>query len=169
MGKFFVIVGLDDEYFIVVYDWENKKVFVNFKGDMKRIFNCKYNLYDGRIVIVGEQYVKFWVMENGYFVGKNGVFGCLGKLLIVLFIVFGEDGSIFIGMQYGIIYQWVDGGEECIQKFDFVYEGLVYDIFVIEDYIIIGGNDGKVNFFIQYMEKVFVIDMSKVVESIIDD
>ena len=44
----------------------------------------------------------------------------------------------------------------------------MHDIFVTEDYIITGGKDGKVNFFTQYMEKVFTIDMSKVVETITD-
>ena len=168
-GKFLVTVGLDDEHSIAVYDWENKKVLANSKGDTKRIFNCKYNPHDGRIVTVGEQHVKFWVMENGYLVGKNGVFGRLGKPSTVLSIAFGEDGSTFTGTQHGTVYQWADGGEECIQKFDFVHEGPVHDIFVTEDYIITGGNDGKVNFFTQYMEKVFAIDMSKVAESIIDD
>jgi microtubule-associated protein-like 6 len=44
----------------------------------------------------------------------------------------------------------------------------VHDIFVNEDYIVTGGKDGKVNFFTQYMEKVFTIDMAKVVETITD-
>jgi len=33
---------------------------------------------------------------------------------------------------------------------------------------ITGGKDGKVNFFTQYMERVFTIDMAKVVETITD-
>ena len=32
-GKFLVTVGLDDEHSIAVYDWENKKVLANSKGD----------------------------------------------------------------------------------------------------------------------------------------
>ena len=44
----------------------------------------------------------------------------------------------------------------------------MHDIFVNDDYILTGGKDGKVNFFTQYMEKVFTIDMAKVVETITD-
>ena len=74
-GKFLVTVGLDDEHSIAVYDWENKKVLANSKGDTRRIFGCAYNPHDGRIVTVGESHIKFWIMENGYLNGKNGVYG----------------------------------------------------------------------------------------------
>jgi len=168
-GKFLATVGLDDEHSIAVYDWENKKVLANSKGDVKRIFNCEYNPYDGRIVTVGENHIKFWVMENGYLVGKNGVYGRLGKPSTILSIAFGSDGSAYTGNQHGVIHQWADGGEECIQKFDHVHQGPVHDLFISEDYIISGGKDGKINFFTQYMEKVFSVDMGQVVESIVDD
>lgn len=168
-GKFLATIGLDDEHSIAVYDWENKKVLANSKGDTKRIFDCAYNPHDGRIVTVGERHIKFWIVENGYLVGKNGVYGRLGKPSTLLSVAFGEDGSTFTGTQHGTVYQWADGGEECIQKFDFVHQGPVHDIFVTEDYVITGGGDGKINFCTQYMEKVFTISMSQVAESIIDE
>ena len=168
-GKFLASVGLDDEHSIAVYDWENKKVLANSKGDSRRIFNCEYNPHDGRIVTVGEKHIKFWTVENGYLVGKNGVFGRLGKPSTILSIAFGSDGSTFTGTQHGIIYQWADGGEECLQKYEAVHQGPVHDLFVTEDYVITGGGDGKIHFFTQYMEKVFTIDMGSVGETIIDD
>ena len=168
-GKFLVTVGLDDEHSIAVYDWENKKVLANSKGDTRRIFGCAYNPHDGRIVTVGESHIKFWIMENGYLNGKNGVYGRVGKRSTFLSIAFGEDGSTFTGTQTGSVYQWADGGEECIQKIEAVHQGPIYDMFVTEDYVITGGKDGKIQFFTQYMEPVFTIDMCKVAESIVDE
>lgn len=168
-GKFLATVGLDDEHSVAIYDWENKKVLANSKGDTRRIFDCAYNPHDGRIVTVGERHIKFWIMENGYLVGKNGVYGKVGKPCTLLSVAFGEDGSTFTGGQFGVVYQWADGGEECIQKYDYTHQGPVYDIFVTEDYVITGGGDGKIHFFTQYMESVFTIDMSEVAEGIIDE
>ena len=79
----------------------------------------------------------------------------MGAVSTILSIAFHTDGSTLTGTQGGIIYQWADGGEQCIQKFEALHQGPVHDIFVNDDYILTGGKDGKVNFFTQYMEKVF--------------
>jgi len=41
-------------------------------------------------------------------------------------------------------------------------------LMVTDDYIISGGKDGEVNFFTPYIEKIFTIDMAKVVEGLTD-
>jgi len=40
---------------------------------------------------------------------------------------------------YYVVYQWADGGEQCIQKYECVHQGPVHDLFVTEDYIITVG------------------------------
>mmetsp|Transcript_56787 Transcript_56787/g.179562 ORF Transcript_56787/g.179562 Transcript_56787/m.179562 type:complete len:888 (-) Transcript_56787:309-2972(-) len=167
-GRYLASVGLDDEHSVAVYDWEPRKMVANSKGDENRIFNCEYSPYDGRLVTAGVKHVKFWVMEGGYLVGKNGIYGRLGAVSTALAIAFHTDGSALTGTQGGSIYQWADGGEECIQKYDCVHQGPVHDITITQDYIITGGKDGKVNFFTPYMERVFTIDMCKAVESMVD-
>ena len=143
-------------------------MLANSRGDERRVFNCEYNPYDGRLVTGGVKHLKFWVMEGGYLVGKNGVYGRVGQVSTTLSIAFHSDGSTLTGTQGGIIYQWADGGEQCIQRYDAVHQGPIHDMFVTNDYIITGGKDGKVHFFTQYVEKVFTIDMAKVVETITD-
>lgn len=167
-GKYLASVGLDDDHSVAIYDWASRRMVANSKGDENRVFNCEYNPYDGRLVTGGVKHIKFWVMEGGYLVGKRGVYGRMGAVSTILSIAFHTDGSTLTGTQGGIVYQWADGGEQCIQKFEALHQGPVHDIFVNEDYIVTGGKDGKVNFFTQYMEKVFTIDMAKVVETITD-
>ena len=167
-GKFLASVGMDDDHSVAVYDWQSRRMLANSKGDVNRVFNCEYNPHDGRLVTGGVKHLKFWVMEGGYLVGKRGVYGRMGAVSTILSIAFHPDGSTLTGTQGGCVYQWADGGEQCIQKFETVHQGPVHDLFVNEDYIISGGKDGKVHFFTQYFEKVFTIDMAKVVENITD-
>ena len=145
-GKYLASVGLDDDHSVAIYDWASRRMVANSKGDENRVFNCEYNPYDGRLVTGGVKHIKFWVMEGGYLVGKRGVYGRMGAVSTILSIAFHTDGSTLTGTQGGIIYQWADGGEQCIQKFEALHQGPVHDIFVNDDYILTGGKDGKVNF-----------------------
>ena len=167
-GKCLASVGLDDDHSVAVYDWQSRRMLANAKGDVNRVFNCEYSPHDGRLVTGGVKHVKFWVMEGGYLVGKRGVYGRLGAVSTVLSIAFHPDGSTLTGTQGGAVYQWAQGGEVCVQKFDAVHQGPVHDLFVNEEYVITGGKDGKVRFFTPYFERVFVIDMGAVAETITD-
>ena len=168
-GRYLASVGLDDEHSVAVYDWQARRMVANSKGDDNRIFLCSYNPFDGRLVTGGVHHVKFWVMEGGYLVGKNGVYGRVGHVSTTLSIAFHPDGTTLTGTQGGVVYQWADGGEECIQKFDFVHNGPINDIMITEDYIITGGKDGKVHYFSLYFEKVFTIEMAKVAQTMTDE
>jgi len=92
-GKYLASVGLDDEHSVAVYDWQSRKMLANSKGDENRIFNCEYNPYDGRLVTGGVKHIKFWVLEGGYLVGKNGMYGRMGSVSTILSIAFHSDGS----------------------------------------------------------------------------
>jgi hypothetical protein len=54
------------------------------------------------LVTGGVKHVKFWVMEGGYLVGKNGVYGRMGSISTVLSISFHSDGSTLTGTQGGV-------------------------------------------------------------------
>ncbi|XRB07249.1 echinoderm microtubule-associated protein-like [Pycnococcus provasolii] len=168
-GRYLATVGLDDAHSIAVYDWNLRKMVANSKGDENRLFVCRYNPHDGRLVTGGVRHLKFWVMDGGYLVGKKGMYGRLGAPCTTLSIEFLKDGSTVTGTQSGHIFQWsASGGEECINKYESVHQGPVHDIMCTDEYVVTAGKDGKVNFFNQSMEKLFTIDMCKILENTVD-
>lgn len=60
-GKCLVLVGLDDFYSIVFWDWKKGEKIVIIRGYKDKIFVVKCNLYYvDKLVIVGIKYIKFW-------------------------------------------------------------------------------------------------------------
>jgi len=168
-GKFLASVGMDDEHSVAVYNWEQRKCVVNSKGDLNRILLCEYNPYDGRLLTGGVKHLKFWVMEGGYLVGKDAVYGRIGAASTVLSVVFHPNGKTYTGTQSGAVYAWKEGTEECFEKYDMIHQGPVNDMMLTEDYIITGGKDGKINFFDLNFDKIFTVEMSKVAQSMNDE
>ena len=168
-GRYLATVGLDDAHSIAVYDWNLRKMVANSKGDENRLFVCRYNPHDGRLVTGGVKHLKFWVMDGGYLVGRKGMYGRLGSPCTTLSIAFLNDGTTLTGTQSGHIFQWsASGGEECLNKFESVHQGPVHDIISTDEYVVSAGKDGKVHFHNQSMENVFTIDMAKVLENTVD-
>ncbi|XP_035383252.1 echinoderm microtubule-associated protein-like 6 isoform X2 [Electrophorus electricus] len=110
-GKLLLSVGVDPEYTITVWRWQEGAKVSSKAGHSDRIFVVEFRPdSDTQFVSVGIKHIKFWTLVGCSLLHKKGVLGAVeeGRIQTMLSVAFGANNLTFTGAINGDVYVWRD-------------------------------------------------------------
>ena len=99
-------VGLDNDFSIAVYAWEQKVCLATSKGSKSKILGLRFGSNVNTLVTCGVRHVSFWEMKGSTLKSQKGLFGKKRKNMQTAITIGTVGGNIVTGMADGRIYSW---------------------------------------------------------------
>ncbi|KAK3235754.1 hypothetical protein CYMTET_54067 [Cymbomonas tetramitiformis] len=174
-GAYVTSIGRDESNSLAVHDWQSGKLVADVKLGKRRMFTVKFNPEDGRIVVGGHKFLKWFTIRNGL-AGQDAAYNGKGGGCTVLAIAFQPDGSTLTATKSGDIYKWGNTTKNffvCQKRFSLVHHGAIHDLQYFEDdksaFFVSGGKDGKLKLHNPFMTKLMgTVDLGKLLGAALD-
>uniref|UniRef100_A0A4W3H8Y1 EMAP like 5 n=1 Tax=Callorhinchus milii TaxID=7868 RepID=A0A4W3H8Y1_CALMI len=108
-GKLLLSVGLDPEYIITVWRWQEGAKVAGQTGHTKRIFVAEFRPdSDTQFVSVGVKHVRFWTLAGKALESKKGNLSSIedARMQTMLAVAFGANNLTFTGTISGDVCVW---------------------------------------------------------------
>ncbi|XP_038631944.1 echinoderm microtubule-associated protein-like 5 isoform X6 [Scyliorhinus canicula] len=108
-GKLLLSVGLDPQYTITVWRWQEGIKVASRSGHTKRIFVAEFRPdSDTQFVSVGMKHVRFWTFAGKALQSKKGNLNSIedARMQTMLAVAFGANNLTFTGTISGDVYVW---------------------------------------------------------------
>ncbi|XP_048456030.1 echinoderm microtubule-associated protein-like 5 [Rhincodon typus] len=108
-GKLLLSVGLDPQYTITVWRWQEGTKVASKSGHTKRIFVAEFRPdSDTQFVSVGMKHVRFWTFAGKALQSKKGNLSSIenARMQTMLAVAFGANNLTFTGTISGDVYVW---------------------------------------------------------------
>ncbi|XP_032883277.1 echinoderm microtubule-associated protein-like 5 isoform X3 [Amblyraja radiata] len=108
-GKLLLSVGLDAQYTITVWRWQEGTKVTSKSGHTKRIFVAEFRPdSDTQFVSVGVKHVRFWTIAGKALLSKKGNLNSIedARMQTMLAVAFGANNLTFTGTISGDVYVW---------------------------------------------------------------
>ena len=104
-------VGLDNDFSIAVYAWEQKVCLATSKGSKSRILGLRFGKDINTLVTCGVRHVSFWEIKGTTLKSQKGLFGrsknAMQTAVTIGTVNDSEKGPVIVtGMANGQIYTW---------------------------------------------------------------
>ncbi|XP_069772417.1 echinoderm microtubule-associated protein-like 5 isoform X2 [Narcine bancroftii] len=110
-GKLLLSVGLDSQYTVTIWRWQEGTKIASRSGHIKRIFVAEFRPdSDTQFVSVGVKHVRFWTIAGRALLSKKGNLNSIedARMQTMLAVAFGANNLTFTGTISGDVYVWRD-------------------------------------------------------------
>lgn len=170
-------VGLDNDFSIAVYAWEQKVCIATSKGSKSKILGLRFGKDLNTLVTCGVRHVSFWQIKGSTLKSQKGLFGGRGNSKITNYkngdviqkknmnplqtaVTIGrvDGGHIVTGMANGEIYKW---NKHKLGERVLAHSKAVTAMWSYSDGIISGSQDGTIIMFNNDLIQQRIVDINR--------